>query len=230
MRWLAISLFVCTAAACTPAPQSEDAPDVAGADGACLPADEVKRLLAETRPSEDEFNALMSHFSICRQELNVARQIADRLSEAELPVAMHYIAITNLNTQQQLDTVAPTLERASRLGSASAQEDLRNLVASTAVADTLGIERVRPPIPVKVPARYRNPSARTFVDICRSGNLDDEAFCNEAVSQFLVESRACTANHFPAAVLKRRIRHAQPTQQTLPNFLQETAARCDDGE
>jgi hypothetical protein len=236
MRWAIMTSLAWLLSACTPesetlSAQPVEQPAVAASDGLCLPADDIHRLVAEVRPSDADFHALMGHFAICHQDGDAAREIATRLSDAGLPVAMRYLAITNLNLRRDLNTVVPLLQRASSLGYEKAEEDLRRLVVSTAVADAYRIERIRPPVSVEVPARFQDQSVGELIETCRSSNLDDEAFCKAVVSQVMVETQACRGRPFSSSVeaISERIRDSQPTAQPAYGFVRSQVQRCESG-
>lgn len=237
MRWAILAALAWGLAACTPEPEksppqsSDEARAATPSDGLCLPEAEVNRMVAETRPSDEDFGAIMGHFAICHGDEVTARQIATRLSDAGLPVAMRHLAITNLNTGRDLEAVVPLLERAAGLGHETAKEDLRRLVVSTAVADAYRIERIRPPVSIEVPARFRDQSVGELIETCRSANLDDEAFCDAAISQVMVEARACRGRPFPSSVraIRERIRNSLPTAQPAYEFLHSQVLKCEPG-
>jgi hypothetical protein len=240
MRWAVVATFAFGLTACTPEPERsspqsprslEEAGAVTPSDSLCLPEAEVNQLVADARPSDEEFGAMMGHFAICHQDEVTARQIAIRLSDAGLPVAMRHVAITNLNVRRDLETVVPLLKRASSLGDETAKEDLRRLVVSTAVADAYGIERIRPPVPIEVPTRFRDQSAGEFIETCRSADLDDEAFSGRAISQIMIEERACRGRPFASSVaaIRERIRRSQPTAQPAYEFLRAQVSQCELG-
>jgi hypothetical protein len=234
MRWAILAALVWGLAACTaePSPQSSDeARAVTLSDGLCLPEAEVNRMVAETRPSDEDFGAMMGHFAICQGDEVTAREIATRLSDDGLPIAMRHLAITNLHTGRDLETVVPLLERASDLGHATAKEDLRRLVVSTAVADAYRIERIRPSVSIDVPARFRDQSVGELIETCRSANLDDEAFCKAAISQVMIEAAACRGRPFPSSVgaIRERIRNSRPTAQSAYEFVHSQVLKCELG-
>lgn len=200
-------------------------------DSLCLPEGEVNQIVADARPSDEDFAAMMGHFAICHQDEVTARRIASRLSDAGLPVAMRHLAITDLNMRRDLETVVPLLERASGLGDETAKEDLRRLVVSTAVADAYGIERIRPPVPIEVPTRFRDQSVAELIETCRSADLDDDAFCKEAISQVMIEARACRGRPFASSVgaIRERIRRSQPSAQPAYEFLPAQVSQCELG-
>ncbi|MCH4270029.1 MAG: hypothetical protein LKF80_16685 [Brevundimonas sp.] len=240
MRWAVVATFAFGLTACTPEPEKsspqsprslEEAGAVTPSDSLCLPETEVNRLVADARPSDEDFGAMMGHFAICHQDEVTARQIAIRLSDAGLPVAMRHVAITNLNMRRDLETVVPLLQRASGLGDETAKEDLRRLVVSTAVADAYGIERIRPPVPIEVPTRFQVQSVGQLIETCRSADLDDEAFCDEAISQIMIETRACRGRPFASSVgaIRERIRRSQPSAQPAYEFLRDQVSQCEFG-
>lgn len=235
MRWVALLVLGLPLAACTaeqqkPSRQTTDEPSsIAAADSLCLPSEEVTKLLARQRPSDEEFMALMGHYAICHQDQRAARQLASRFSDAGVPAAARNLAIMNLNMGRELDTVVPLLNRAARLGDARAEEDLRGLMISTAVADAFNIERIRPSIPMEVPTRFRTPSLSDLIQFCGTANLDDQAFCDEAISQVMIETGACKGRSFASSVaaIRERVRRSRPTSQPILEFLQTQASRCD---
>ncbi|WP_338576235.1 hypothetical protein V8J38_13030 [Brevundimonas olei] len=242
MRWAVVATFAFGLTACTPEPEKsspqsprslEEAGAVKPSDSLCLPETEVNRLVADARPSDEDFGAMMGHFAICHQDEVTARQIAIRLSDAGLPVAMRHVAITNLNMRRDLETVVPLLQRASGLGDETAKEDLRRLVVSTAVAvaDAYGIERIRPPVPIEVPTRFQVQSVGQLIETCCSADLDDEAFCDEAISQIMIETRACRGRPFASSVgaIRERIRRSQPSAQPAYEFLRDQVSQCEFG-
>jgi hypothetical protein len=237
MRWAIVATLAWGLAACTPEPEksSPQSPGEARAAtpsaGLCLPEAEVNRMVAEARPSDEDFGAMMGHFAICHEDEVTARQIATRLSDAGLPVAMRHLAITNLNTSRDLETVVPLLKRAAGLGHETAKEDLRRLIVSTAVADAYRIERIRPPVPIEVPARFLDQSAGELIATCRSADLDDEAFCEEVISQIMIETGACRGHPFANSVeaIRKRIRRAQPSAQPAYDLLHSQVLQCELG-
>lgn len=234
MRWAVVATFACGLTACTPEPEKssprslEEAGAVTASDSLCLPEAEVNQMVAVARPTDEDFAAMMGHFSICHQDEATARQIATRLSDAGLPVAMRHLAITDLNMGRDLETVVPLLKRASSLGDETAKEDLRRLVVSTAVADAYGIERIRPPVPIEVPTRFRDQSAGELIETCRSADLDDEAFCKQAISQVMIDARTCRGRPFASSVgaIRERIRRSEPSAQPAFEFLRAQVSQC----
>lgn len=240
MRWAVVATFALGLTACTPEPEKsspqsprslEEAGAVAASDSLCLPEAEVNQMIADARPSDEDFTAMMGHFAICQQDEVTARRIATRLSDADLPVAMRHLAITNLNRGRDLESIVPLLKRASVLGDETAKEDLRRLVVSTAVADAYGIERIRPAVPIDVPTRFRDQSVGDLIETCRSADLDDDAFCKEAISQVMIEERACRGRPFASSVgaIRERIRRSQPSAKPAYEFLRAQVSRCELG-
>ena len=201
----------------------------AAADGLCLPAGEVRRLEALQNPPEQDALSLINHYAICHQDSDAARAVATRLADADVPAAIRYLAVVNLNTSHDLDTVVPLLERAVSLGHESSARTLRGLMSSTAVADAFGIERIRPKVRVDVPVRFVRPTAARMIQLCAATDADAQEFCDEAISQVMIETGVCRGQPFAQSVAATRSRVLQAklgSNQSAINLVRASLDGC----
>ena len=201
----------------------------AAADSLCLPPEEVRRLEALQNPPERDALSLINHYAICHQDSDAARAVATRLADADVPAAIHYLAVVNLNTSRDLDAVVPLLERATSLGHESSARTLRGLMSSTAVADAFGIERIRPKVRIEVPARFVKPTAPRMIQLCAATDADAQEFCDEAIGQVMIETRACRGQPFAQSVaaIRSRILQAGPaSNQSAMDLVRASLDGC----